>query len=130
MSNTPEQPNFKDVMERLRHDLDVLIMESIHEPVAAAIAQIPAIMQRSDLSEETKIEMLEELQISLVAPVIGALVYTALGVNMNLPTLLYNLGQGWEEIRSKHMAQAAQEILNRTDAPKEASKENDEETTR
>lgn len=43
----------------------------------------------------------------------GALIYTALGAKMDLPTLLYNIGQGWEEIRSKHMAQAAQAVINR-----------------
>lgn len=122
MNKTPEQPNFKDVMARLRTDLDQLIMETIHEPITAATNQIPDIMQRSDMDDETKVAMLEELQVSLTAPLVGALIYTALGAHMNLPTLLYNIGQGWEEIRSKHMAQAAQEILNKgteeqSDAP-------------
>jgi hypothetical protein len=112
MSNdTPH--TFHDVMKRLRTDLDLLIMETVNAPLQAAIAQIPAIMQRKDLTEETKKEMLEELQLSIVAPFIGTLVYAALGAHMDLPTLLYNIGQGWEEIRAKHMAQAAQEILNR-----------------
>lgn len=111
-NNQNKARDFKEIMREMRLGLDKAIMEQVSAPVQAAAAEIPAIMARKDWDEETKKEALELLQLSTTAPFVGALVYAAMEMRMDLPTMLYNVGQGWEELRSKLMAHATQHHIN------------------
>ncbi len=122
-NNQNNAPDFKELMREMRLGLDRAIMEQVTAPVQAAAGQIPVIMARKDWEEETKKEALELLQLSATAPFVGALVFAAMEMRMDLPTMLYNVGQGWEELRSKLMAHATQQQINRPKGPNEETPE-------
>lgn len=105
--------SFEDVVEQLRTDLNEMLMGMVEEPVKQALAQIPAILQRTDWNEETKLDALEKLQLALVSPFLNATVNVAQGAQMDLGRYLFFCGKAWEEIRSVRVSQIAQEMLNK-----------------
>lgn len=108
-----EQPSFEDVAEQLRQDLHAMLMGMVDEPVKQALAQIPAIMQREDWDQETKLEAVERLQLALLTPFLNATVNVAQGSQMDLGRFLFFCGRAWEEIRSAQISHVAQTMLNR-----------------
>lgn len=98
------EKTFQQVAEELSSSLNTLLVEVVQEPLTAALAQFPVILERSDLTIEQKGEALRELQRALASPLIGALVGTAHAANMPLATLLFHIGDAWEQVRLDKIA--------------------------
>lgn len=107
---TPE--NFEQLVEELRKQMNELMMEAVREPMNAAIAQIPTLMQREDWSQENKVKGVQAVRIAVCAPFLNAAVNAAHASGMDLGTFLNYVGSAWEEVRHQHMAHLAADMLN------------------
>lgn len=108
-----EQRNFTDMTNELKQQLTEMVMGVVNEPVQQAVNQIPHIVGRQDLSQDQKIEIIEQLQLALVTPLVGAAVNAAQACRLELGVFLNLNGHAWEEIRGQLMARVGQEMLTR-----------------
>ena len=105
--------DFTETTEALKSGLTEMLMGMVNEPVQNAVNQIPAILARDDISEDEKIDMIEQLQLALVTPFVGAAVNVAQACRLELGVFLNLNGHAWEEIRSQLMSQVGAEMLSR-----------------
>lgn len=114
-----EAQDFEKLADELRKNMNELMMESVREPMNAAIAQIPLLLQRQDWEMEKRVAAVRMLQVAIASPFLNAAVNSAHASGMDLGTFLNYVGSAWEEVRSLHMAHMAADMLNPREAPDE-----------
>jgi hypothetical protein len=107
-----EPQDFEKLADELRKEMNELLQEAVREPMTAAIAQIPNLLQRQDWPMETRVTAVRTLQVAISSPFLNAAVNSAHASGMDLGTFLNYVGSAWEEIRSQHMARMAADMLN------------------
>jgi hypothetical protein len=104
---------FQRMTDELKQQLTEMVMGVVNEPVQQAINQIPIILSREDLAEEEKIDVVEQLQLAIVTPLVGAAVNAAQACRLELGVFLNLNGHAWEEIRGQLMARIGAEMLSK-----------------
>lgn len=112
-----EDRDFEQLADELRKDMNELMLESVREPMNAAIAQIPLLLQRQDWPMEKRIAAVRLLQVAVASPFLNAAVNSAHASGMDLGTFLNYVGSAWEEVRSQHMAHMAADMLSPKETP-------------
>jgi hypothetical protein len=110
---------FVEIAEDYRKQFNELLQEATRETILATVAQIPDLMQRTDWSQEQRIEAVKLLQSALVTPCINLSVNAAYGCSMSLADFLSYTAKCWEHLRNERLGRMIKEQLTKDELPKE-----------